>query len=110
LHITTLRLLSRIIRKQGFKVDAAKSAEDALLYLSKNEYGLVICDIKLPGMSGLELYESKPIKNNKTPFIFISGYVQDELSDSVINNSAGFLPKPFSIEEVKLLLLNIFQK
>ena len=105
-----VRLLSRIIRKQGFKVDAAKSAEDAVLYLTKNEYGLVICDIKLPGMSGLELYESKRTKNENTPFVFISGYVQDELSDSVINKSAGFLQKPFSIEEVKLLLKNVFKK
>ena len=104
-----VRLLSRIIRKQGFKVDAVKSAEDALPYLAKNDYGLVICDIKLPGISGLELYESERTKNKNTPFVFISGYVQDELSDSVINKSAGFLPKPFSIDEVITLLNNAFR-
>lgn len=104
-----VRLLSRIIRKQGFEVDAVKSAEDALLYLAKNEYGLVICDIKLPGISGLELYESERTKNKNTPFVFISGYVLDELSDSVINKSAGFLPKPFSIDEVITLLNNAFR-
>ena len=105
-----IRLLTRIIRKQGFKVDAAKSGEDAMLYLAKDEYGLVICDIKLPGMSGLELYESERTKNKKTPFIFISGYELEDWSDSVITESAGFLPKPFSIDEVKLLLKNIFPK
>ena len=81
-----------------------------MLYLAKDEYGLVICDIKLPGMSGLELYESERTKNKKTPFIFISGYELEDWSDSVITESAGFLPKPFSIDEVKLLLKNIFQK
>ena len=104
-----VRLLSRIIRKQGFEVDAVRSAEDALLYLAKNKYGLVICDIKLPGISGLELYESERTKNKNTPFVFISGYVLDELSDSVINKSAGFLPKPFSIDEVITLLNNAFR-
>lgn len=106
---TILRLLSRIIKKEGFEVDTANSVKDGSAYLNKNSYGLIICDLQLPKGSGISIFEKTYKKNLDTPFVFISGYAVDELSKEILERSAGFLAKPFSVKDVSNLLKNIFR-
>lgn len=95
-----LQLMSKVIEKSGHKVDCAESGEEALKLVNKNRYGLVISDISLPGISGIELFQIVSKKYKNTAFIFMSGYAIDEINEAVINKSAGFFAKPFNITHV----------
>ena len=107
--IAILRLVSRIIKKEGFEVDTANSIKAGSAYLNKNSYGLIICDLQLPKGSGISIFEKKYKKNLDTPFIFISGYAVNDLSKEILERSAGFMSKPFSVKDVASLLKKIFK-
>ena len=52
----TIRLaLSKFLRSRGYDVDAAEATPAALAFLRQGHYSLMLCDIRMPGMSGLEL-------------------------------------------------------
>ncbi|MCH8927232.1 MAG: response regulator [Candidatus Marinimicrobia bacterium] len=104
-----LNLLSRIIEKEGYDIDRANSGKKAISLLNKNDYGLVICDIQLPDLSGVDLYQQSRKMNKKTPFVFISGYTVDEIGKSVIDSSAGFLAKPFKVSDILEILNSVFK-
>lgn len=90
-------LLSRIFRKEGFATITAKDAMDALMELQDNDVDLVITDIRMPGMDGLELigqiHEIKP----QMPVVVISGYGSfDTVMDAVEKGAFFFVNKPFN--------------
>ena len=90
-------LLDRIFRKEGFATITAKDAMDALMELQDNDVDLVITDIRMPGMDGLELigqiHEIKP----QMPVVVISGYGSfDTLMDAVDKGAFFFVGKPFN--------------
>ncbi len=103
-----LQLMSRIIERSGLKVDCALTGEEALKLVNENSYGLVISDISLPGISGVDLFRAVSKDYQGTAFIFMSGYAIDEIDESVINKSAGFLAKPFDIAQIMKTVNNIF--
>jgi len=65
-------ILSEYLKMQDYNVDWVKSGEEAILYLKKSNYNLVILDIMLPGIDGFEV--AAQIKNNykEIPFVFLS--------------------------------------
>lgn len=90
-------LLDRIFRKEGFATITAKDAMDALMRLQDNDVDIVITDIRMPGMDGLELigqiHEIKP----QMPVVVISGYGSfDTLMDAVDKGAFFFVSKPFN--------------
>lgn len=90
-------LLDRIFRKEGFATITAKDAMDALMELQDNDVDIVITDIRMPGMDGLELigqiHEIKP----QMPVVVISGYgTFDTLMDAVDKGAFFFVNKPFN--------------
>ena len=103
-----LQLMSKIIERSGHEVDCALTGEEALKLVNENNYGLVISDISLPGISGVDLFQAVSEDHEGTAFIFMSGYAIDEIDESVINKSAGFLAKPFDINQILKTVDNIF--
>jgi CheY-like chemotaxis protein len=90
-------LLDRIFKKEGFATITAKDAMDALMQLQDNDVDIVITDIRMPGMDGLELigqiHEIKP----QMPVVVISGYGSFEaLMDAVDKGAFFFVSKPFN--------------
>ena len=77
--------------------------------MTENDYGLVICDLQLSGISGVDLYQKSREMNKKTPFVFISGYAVEEINEAIIKGSAGFLAKPFEPHEVFKILDSVFK-
>jgi CheY-like chemotaxis protein len=87
-------LLDRLFRREGF---ATITAKDALMELQDNDVDLVITDIRMPGMDGLELigqiHEIKP----QMPVVVISGYGSFEtVMDAVDKGAFFFVSKPFN--------------
>ena len=104
-----LKLLSKIIEKKGFDIESANDGEKGLSLLTEKDYGLVFCDLQLPGTSGVDLYQKSREMNKNTPFVFISGYAVEEINEAIIKGSAGFLAKPFELHEVFKILDSVFK-
>lgn len=90
-----LRMLSRVLGLAGCEVVTAMDAESALELVRERQPDLVISDIQLPGMSGLDLVGEILQAESPPPVILISAY--DEPKN---HNAAAFIPKPFDPDEL----------
>lgn len=69
--------LSRLMRSVGYRVEDFPSAEDFLKYSRREEGECVILDIRMPGMSGLELQRELAVRGSELPVIFVTAH-EDE--------------------------------
>jgi len=100
-----LQSLSKLLTLMGFETQVADSGEKALEVLGQHNVDVVITDINMPGMSGMELLKRVKKKNPHLPVIIITGFGIDkakELADK--NNADGFLPKPFKMNDMKQMI------
>ena len=93
--LAILELMSKIIEKSGYDVESASDAEDVLKLIIENEFQLVISDIYLPGMSGIELFKKVRNKYGSPQFIFMSGYAVDDMDEPILEGAAGFFLSHF---------------
>ncbi|WP_447985850.1 response regulator [Nitrospira sp. Nam74] len=85
--------------RSGFVVDTAPDAETALLAISRRDYDVVVTDIRLPGMQGLELLAECRRIRPATPVVMITGYGDRELEEEAARCGAyAFLHKPVTAE------------
>ncbi|MBI5640601.1 MAG: response regulator [Nitrospirae bacterium] len=84
------------LRKAGYRTSEARSGDEALsLVLNDNSFDLLIIDIVMPRMSGMELIEALQQRGIPVPFIAISGFVDDSvLEDLFRKGCADFVDKP----------------
>ncbi len=100
-----LIVLSELLKEEGFEVMTARRGEDGLKIVEETDLDLVLTDMRMPGMDGLELLKSVKSYNKDLPVIMITAF--GEVEKAVVAMRAGaynYLAKPFSNEE---LLLNI---
>ena len=102
-HSNLRETLSALLSKEGHQIADVSSAEDALLLMASTTFDVIVSDIRLPGMSGLDLYSVMLDSNAKMAkrMILISG-MQQEIEEK----SIPFLRKPFSKDD----LLNIIKR
>src|SRR5208282_3727700 len=92
-----LKSCERILTPEGYEVNTASSADEAISLLAQNTYDLIITDLKLPGMSGLEFMKHVRAKDPHINIVVITGYPsQDSLKESLDLRIIDYLPKPFS--------------
>lgn len=93
--------IKKILVPEGFTIDDTYNVEIALQNLEKNKYKLIITDLMLPGISGLELIETTSLKYPDIPIIMITGYATLEIAlQSLKFGAFDFIPKPFSFAEL----------
>ena len=99
------RLLEISLGEDGHSVNAVEDAETGLKALRKNEADLVVTDLKLPGMSGLEfLHEARRI-NAGIPMIVMTAYGTVETAVEAMKAGASdYVLKPFTMAEMKLVI------
>jgi DNA-binding response OmpR family regulator len=94
------RLLKFLLSDEGYEVMTAASADEALDVLNHDDFDLLLLDIMMPGMDGLEL--CRQIRSrSQTPIIFVTS--RGEVKDKVIGLRAGgddYISKPFDPNEV----------
>jgi diguanylate cyclase (GGDEF)-like protein len=102
--------MQEYIQNAGYSALIASSAEEALDLLKQNNFHVVITDIKLPAMGGLEL--TKVIKkNNGADVIVVTGYGDDYSYEEAINVGASdFVIKPVRLEELMLRLRRVLNE
>ncbi len=96
-----LLTLAANLELEGFEVTLADSGEKALDIVSRQEIDLVLTDIRMPGMSGVELFHRIRGLRPEMPVVLMTAFALEELVDQALSRGAfTVLPKPFSIEQV----------
>jgi DNA-binding NtrC family response regulator len=104
-NASVLRFLASAFASNGCQVTTAATAEQALEQLSDDPYDLVVSDIKMPGLSGLDLLRAVKGKQPGTPVVLITGVPSVNSAVFGLRHGAyDYLPKPFSVTEVKELI------
>jgi CheY-like chemotaxis protein len=91
----------RVLSSKGFAVISAKNGEEALRKLNEENYDVVYTDIRMPGISGLEVAEQVKARKPWTPVVIITGYGTDAAeSRAKAAGVVSFMHKPLSPEMI----------
>ncbi len=98
-------LLEEMLDVFDYKSVRVASGLEALTKLENEKFAMVITDLKMPSMNGLELLKNIKEKNQEMPVVLISGYSIKEISsDPNHPKPDGFLSKPFLMSDIEKLL------
>jgi CheY-like chemotaxis protein len=101
-------LLFDILNFLGFQSIVAANGVEALETLARDKVDLIISDIRMPQMNGIELLKAAKKQNPKIPFILVSGYKLNDVDKAFADEMAnGFLAKPFEIDQIKNIIFNL---
>ncbi|MDD3927849.1 MAG: response regulator [bacterium] len=94
-------LLQELICEEGYSVDTAANGLEARQLLEKDSYSLLITDLKMPFINGLDLIAQAREIDEGMPIIAITGYPREELMTKALENGANdCLIKPFKIDDL----------
>ena len=94
--------LELLLAKEGYAVTLAKNGRQALGQVKKKKYDLVLTDIRLGDITGLEVLKAVRKENSDTTVIMISAYSTTEIAVEAMNEGAyDFVPKPFDNTELR---------
>lgn len=107
---TSMReFLEVLLSKEGYTVSDAKNGKQALKMIQKNDYDLILTDIRLGDITGLEVLREAKNKDADTIVIMISAYSTTEIAVEAMNEGAyDFVPKPFDNTELKQTIRKAF--
>jgi two-component system response regulator HydG len=98
-------VLETELRRREFDVAYVTSAQDALARFEQEDYGLVITDVNMAGMSGVELCRQLVSRREDMPVIVITAYANMETAIAAIRAGAyDFVTKPFDMDELALTI------
>ncbi|MBS1627196.1 MAG: sigma-54-dependent Fis family transcriptional regulator [Bacteroidetes bacterium] len=104
-------VLKDILSNEGYKVEEATDGEDALKKFSATTYDLVLCDIKMPKLDGIEFLQKAIEINNDIPIIMISGHGNIETAvDAVKKGAYDYIAKPPDLNRMLITIRNAMDK
>ena len=94
-----------MLGKEGYSVDTANSGEEGLSFLKQKDYDLVIADLNMPKMSGLDvLQEVKTFKSNQDLIVMTAYASVDTAIEAMKRGAVDYITKPFKVDEIKLVI------
>jgi len=94
-----------LLESKGLRVEACASAETFLERLHDDMHGCLVLDVRMPGMSGLELFERLSARGVTLPVIFVTGHGDVPMAVSAVKKGAvDFIEKPFNDAEMLRLI------
>ncbi len=105
------KLMQKAIIRMGYDAKFAQNAKEALVFLGKEEYPLIITDLRMPEMGGIELCKKIREVNSKSIIYAFSGYLGEfEIERLEELGFDGHLSKPVKIEVLKCAIQGAFEK
>lgn len=105
------RALREILEFEKFDVEEAVDGKEALEKLQAARYDLAFCDIKMPGMDGVEVLQKSQELHIDTPFIMISGHGNIETAvDTIKKGAYDFIEKPLDLNRILVTVRNATDK
>jgi len=103
--------LSQSLEMPGLDTDTAVNGEEALAKLKKKEYGLILLDLKMPGMDGMEvLREVTRIRPDIRVIIITAHGTIDSAVEAMKYGAVDFIQKPFAPKEIRELVLKVLDR
>jgi len=100
-ELSMRELLEYMLTKEGYAVTCAETGRNAIDLLGKNKYDLLLCDIRLGDISGLDVLRASKNSSQGTVVILISAYATTETAVEAMNEGAyDYVPKPFDKDEL----------
>jgi len=99
--------LKEILEYENYSVDLASSGKEALELIKKNNYEIVLCDIKMPDIDGIEVLAEIMDKSPDTTVIMISGHGNIETAvDAIKKGAYDFIEKPLDLNRLLVTIRN----
>lgn len=103
--------LAESLADDGYAVETAEDGVDALKKFEKNAFEAVISDVRLPGMSGIDVLREIKKISVETPVIIITGYgTVNTAVEAMKEGATDFVMKPFSLDHIEMILKNVLSK
>ncbi|WMJ73093.1 sigma-54 dependent transcriptional regulator [Cytophagaceae bacterium ABcell3] len=103
--------LKEILEYESYQVEEAKDGEEGLGMLKKNDYDVVLCDVKMPKMDGIEVLDKAQELGKDVQFIMISAHgTIDTAVDATKKGAYDFLQKPPDLNRLLLTVKNALDK
>lgn len=110
-ELSMREFLTILLEMEGYVVTSTSSAEEALALLGSSLFDLVISDVQMPGLGGIELLGRIKTMTPETAVLMISAFCAAEQAVEAMKLGAyDYIAKPFKIEEIKLLVRNALEK
>lgn len=103
--------LTQVVESMGLPVDEAATGEQALEKLAAEDFGLVLLDLKMPGMAGMEVLRRVRATHSHVRVIIITAYGTVESAVEAMKlGAADFIQKPFSPREIRALISQVLER
>src|SRR5882724_1734170 len=105
------KTLSEILSYEGYKIDEAGDGEEGLKKFREKEYDVILCDIKMPKIDGIEFLEKAKELNSDMPIIMISGHGTIETAVEAVKKGAyDYISKPPDLNRLLITIRNAMDK
>ncbi len=102
--------LEILLAQEGYEVTTASSGEEGFKSYRQHEPDLILTDVKMPGMSGLDLIREIHALDPAIPIIAITAYASaDDAIRAVREGAYDYLSKPFQIEDLRIIIRNALE-
>ncbi|MBJ6724088.1 sigma-54-dependent transcriptional regulator [Geomesophilobacter sediminis] len=110
-ELSMREFLAILLEGEGYLVEQAENAGEALLHLEREPYDLVVSDVQMPGLSGIQLLGRIKEIAPETAVLLITAYTTAEQAVEAMKLGAyDYIGKPFKVEEVKVLVRKALEK
>ena len=104
-------MLEVMLTSEGYEVDQADDGSTAIRLLEKNQYDLIISDIRMGPVGGLAVLKEAKKRDPEIAVIMISAFATTETAVEAMNEGAyDYIPKPFNVDEVKQTIKNALNR
>ena len=105
------KAISRILNEHGYLVEEFSSGESFLENLKERSPAVILLDVEMPRINGIEIQRRLISRGIKTPIIFVSGHShQQQIVDSMKYGAIDFIFKPFQLDNLLLVISKAIQK
>ena len=105
------KTLGEILSFEGYKIDEAADGEEGLKKFKERNYDVVLCDIKMPKVDGIEFLQKASENNGDVPIIMISGHGNIETAVEAVKKGAyDFISKPPDLNRLLITIRNAMDK
>ncbi|KPJ78442.1 MAG: hypothetical protein AMJ54_03635 [Deltaproteobacteria bacterium SG8_13] len=102
-ELSVAKGLEMVLTEEGYAVDLAMTGKDALEFFDRKAFDLLVADLRLPDINGMEVIRTVKAKKPKTGVVVITGYASvNSAVDAMKLGSYDYLPKPFTDDEIKI--------
>ncbi len=100
-----------VLSDEGYEVTAVSSGEEAVKLLKKDTFYLIITDIKMPGMNGMQVLRTAKEMDPNQNVIVMTGYASTETAvESMKLGAADYITKPFNLDQIRIVVAKTLER